>query len=140
MATGKNDKKTIKGARRPPANAKKFSSTYQPPNENKGRPKKLISTLKDRGYTKTQVRDTMLVLIDMNKAELELHSTDPEATALEVIVAKALLKDMEKGTTWALENVLNRNIGLTMDEADRQHVLKVVVENRQNGADGKGAS
>ena len=126
----KNEEKPRKVGYKNPPKGKTFSSDYQP--NNNGRPRKFVSTLAAQGYKKSEVRDAMLVLISMNEAELVEIKKNPESTALEKIVAGALIKDMQKSTTWALEAVLDRNIGLTMDDEDKQQILKVVVENRSS--------
>ena len=64
----------------------KWQSGQPSPNPT-GRPKKLLSQLKEIGYTKSQVEDTMLSMLTMTRKELEKIDKGDEFTILERIIA-----------------------------------------------------
>lgn len=64
-----------------------------------------------RKYTTQVVADIYNKLSDMSRRQLRSITIDPEAPALEVIVAKALLRDMRNSAMDKTETVLSRIIG-----------------------------
>jgi len=88
------------------------------PNPN-GRPKKLITQLKDIGYTKTQVEDTILTMLTMTRKELEKIDKDDEYTILERIIAGTLVKSHDKNSLYNLEMLLTRSQGKPKETIDQ---------------------
>jgi len=88
------------------------------PNPN-GRPKKLITQLKDIGYTKTQVEDTILTMLTMTRKELERIDKDDEFTILERIIAGTLVKSHDKNSLYNLEMLLTRSQGKPKETIDQ---------------------
>ena len=63
-----------------------------------GRPKKLITLMKEIGYTKTQVEETMLSMLSLGRKELEKIDRGDEYTIMERTIAGALLKGHDKNS------------------------------------------
>lgn len=77
-----------------------------------GRPRKFISKIKnDFGYSNAEIVDTMKVMIGLEEKYLEEVQDDPDASALERTVAKALLAAIDKGELGILETVITRAVG-----------------------------
>lgn len=83
-----------------------------------GRPRKFLSTLKEQGYTQSEVADTFKVLITMTEEELKTVEMDKNAAILERIVAGSLLKDKGKQSLWNSEIILNRVHGKPKETVD----------------------
>lgn len=77
----------------------------------KGRAKKYITTLAEQGYTRTQVNDTMMVMLQFNKTELKECMDNENATMLERILAKALFFGSIDGSLISIETILSRVLG-----------------------------
>jgi hypothetical protein len=88
----------------------KWVSGQPSPNPN-GRPKKMLSLLKDIGYTKSQVEDTILTMLTMTRKELEQIDKNEEFTILERIIAGTLVKSHDKNSLFNLELLLTRSQG-----------------------------
>ena len=96
----------------------KWKPGTQSPNPN-GRPKKLISQLKEIGYTKTQVEDTILTMLTMTRKELEQIDKDDQFTILERIIAGTLVKSHDKNSLFNLELLLTRSQGKPKETIDQ---------------------
>lgn len=88
-----------------------FKKGFDPKRNINGAPRKLISTLANLGYTNRQVSDSILNLLALTMSEIESICENESFTMLERLVAKALIKDFEKGSLWNLELILSRSIG-----------------------------
>ena len=97
-----------------------------------GRPRKWVSTLKEQGYKLSEVNDALQVLLSMSYEELAQVWNDPNATALEKAVSKAIQTDMKKGKLDSIKILLSRVFGRPRNEIvgkDGQDLLtKVIVE------------
>ena len=78
----------------------------------KGRKPKLVTVLKNEGYSQSEVKETILQLLTLTVQELNAVSENPSATILELTISRALLYGIRKGSLYALESLLNRSIGL----------------------------
>ena len=96
----------------------KWQSGQPSPNPT-GRPKKLISQLKEIGYTKTQVEDTILTMLTMARKELEQIDKDDQFTILERIIAATLVKSHDKNSLFNLELLLTRSQGKPKETIDQ---------------------
>ena len=76
-----------------------------------GRPKKLVTLAKDAGYNIQDINDTLKTLLACNIADLKTLGSSEEATVLETIVCKALLKSRRDGDLRTLESILSRVFG-----------------------------
>ena len=77
----------------------------------KGAPRKIVSQYVDLGYTNREIVDTMMNLVAMTNEELKDIQEDEGNTALERTVAKAIIKGLEKGSLYNLEQLITRAIG-----------------------------
>jgi len=84
-----------------------------------GRPKKLITLMKDIGYTKTQVEETMLSMLSLSRKELEKIDKGDEYTIMERTIAGALLKGHDKNSLFNLEMLLTRSQGKPKETIDQ---------------------
>jgi len=84
-----------------------------------GRPKKLITLMKDIGYTKTQVEETMLSMLSLSRKELEKIDKGDEFTILERIIAGTLVKSHDKNSLFNLEMLLTRSQGKPKETIDQ---------------------
>ena len=57
-----------------------------------GRPRKIVSLLKDQGYKLSEINDTLMALLSMDMNELKEAFENPKATVLEKAVAGAIRK------------------------------------------------
>lgn len=92
-------------------NLKPFKNGYDIRREGNGRPKKYITQLNSIGYTNTEITETLRVLLSMTIFELHEVFTNPNATILELSIAKSLVKSIERGNIYTLNELLNRILG-----------------------------
>ena len=84
-----------------------------------GRPKKLITQMKEIGYTKSQVEDTMLAMLTLSRKELEKIDKGEEYTIMERTIAGALLKGHNNNSLFNLEMLLTRSQGKPKETIDQ---------------------
>ena len=77
----------------------------------KGRPKKLVPSMKVEGYKLTEINDTIQALVSMNVKDLKSVYENPNATILEKTVAAALRRSLEEGDLNSIETLMNRVYG-----------------------------
>jgi hypothetical protein len=95
-----------------------------------GRPRKFISQLKKEGYKQSEIMDAIQVLISMQPDELHAVKINPKSTVLEISVASAILKSIQKGDLDALETLLTRIYGKPKQDIEAKvevtnHVIKL---------------
>jgi hypothetical protein len=114
----------------------KWVSGQPSPNPN-GRPKKMLSQLKDIGYTKTQVENTILTMLTMKRKELEQIDKNEEFTILERIIAGTLVKSHDKNSLFNLELLLTRSQGKPKETIDQTITSKdyIITLNLNNSLD-----
>jgi hypothetical protein len=114
----------------------KWVSGQPSPNPN-GRPKKMLSQLKDIGYTKTQVENTILTMLTMKRKELEQIDKNEEFTILERIIAGTLVKSHDKNSLFNLELLLTRSQGKPKETIDQTITSKdyIITLNLNNTLD-----
>lgn len=88
-----------------------FTKGFDPKRNVNGAPRKLISSLSELGYSNRQVSDTMLNILALTEKEIAGISENESFSMLERIIAKALIKDLSKGSLWNIETLLSRAIG-----------------------------
>lgn len=96
----------------------------------KGRPRKWISEMKDSGYSLSEITDAIQVLISLEPAKLEEIRNNPESTVLEITIAAAVLRSIQRGELDSIETLITRVYGKPKEkvEADIQitnHVIKL---------------
>jgi hypothetical protein len=106
----------------------------------KGRPRVFISKMKEQGYTLSEVQDAMQVLMSMSPEELMGIRNNPQATVLEVSIAAAIMKSIQKGDLFSLETLLTRVYGKPREklEADiniTNHVIRLKFGNTDEQED-----
>ena len=84
-----------------------------------GRPRKYVSQLKDLGYKKSEINDTIQAMMAMTMDELKEVWENKNATILEKTIANAMKKSLEKGTLYSLETLLSRVYGQPKQEIDQ---------------------
>ena len=89
-----------------------------------GRPKKFVTTLKEQGYKRSEINDTIQAMLSMNLEELKKVFEDKEATILEKTIANALKKSLEKGSLYSIETLISRVYGQPKQE--NQTEIKMV--------------
>ena len=92
-------------------NLKKFQKGHDPRRNYHGRPPKFLSTLKAQGWRNSELNDCLRVMLALTESELKSVKDDEEITAIEKIIAEALLKSMEKGKLNFLWMILDRLLG-----------------------------
>lgn len=111
-----------------PNKATQFSSENQP--EKNGRPRKLVSLLKEQGYKLSEINDTLMALLSMDMTELKEAFENPSATVLEKAVAGAIRKSIEKGSLYNIETIITRAMGKPKEQTEHSgtQTIKVVYE------------
>ena len=84
-----------------------------------GRPQKLITQMKEIGYTKSQVEETMLSMLSLSRKELEKIDRGDEYTIMERTIAGALLRGHDKNSLFNLEMLLTRSQGKPKETIDQ---------------------
>ena len=97
-----------------------------------GRPRKYISTLKEQGYKLSEVNDAIQVLISMDLEELKTVYTNPRSTVLEVTIAGAIKKSIEKGSLYSIEALLSRVYGKPKEMNEVYGTQKIIIEYRDD--------
>jgi hypothetical protein len=91
-----------------------------------GRPKKLVTQLKEIGYHKSQVEDTINAMLTMSRKELEKIDKSEEYTILERIIAGTLLKSHDKNSLFNVDLLLNRSQGKPKETIDQNITEKSI--------------
>jgi hypothetical protein len=100
-------------------NLKPFQKGEDERRHMQGRPQKLITLMKDIGYTKTQVEETMLSMLSLSRKELEKIDKGDEYTIMERTIAGALLKGHNNNSLFNLEMLLTRSQGKPKETIDQ---------------------
>ena len=113
-----------------PQNLKPLNKGYDPRRNLKGRPRVFISKIKEEGYTLSEVQDAMQVLMSMSAEELTKIKENPQATVLEITIASAIMKSIQKGDLTSLETLLTRVYGKPKEKIEQEinvtnHVIKL---------------
>lgn len=83
-----------------------------------GRPRKLVTTLKELGYSKQDIVITIENMLSMTLEELKMIYMDESSTILERTVANAMRKSLERGSLYSLEVLISRVHGQPKIETD----------------------
>jgi hypothetical protein len=92
-----------------------------------GRPRKYVSLLKEQGYKLAEINDSIQALMSMTPKELEAVTKNPDATVLEMTVAKAIIKSMNNGSLYSMDTLLSRVYGKPKEQVDVQQDTKIEV-------------
>lgn len=93
----------------------------------KGRPRKMVCSMKLEGYKLTEINDTIQAMVSMNIDELKKVWDNPNSTILEKTIAGALRKSLSQGDLNSVETLLNRVYGKPKEKMEvlSQSVIKV---------------
>lgn len=92
----------------------------------KGRPKKFVTLLKEMGYKRSEINDTIQAMLAMDMAELKDVWDDKNATILEKTIASAMKKSIEKGSLYSMETLLSRVFGMPKQEIEQTIIEKPI--------------
>jgi hypothetical protein len=92
-----------------------------------GRPRKYVSLLKEQGYKISEINDGIQALMSMTPKELKEVENNPNATALELTVTKAILKSMSNGSLYSMDTLMNRVYGKPKEQVDIQSDNKIEI-------------
>jgi hypothetical protein len=104
-----------------------FKKGFDPKRNTSGAPRKLISRISELGYNNREIADTLMNIAALTKTEIQSITENEECTLLERMVAKALLRDYEKGSLWNLETIISRAIGKPKESATVENSGKIEV-------------
>lgn len=85
-----------------------------------GRPKKIVTKLKELGYSKDDINQTYMNMCAMNRQELEAIDKDKtgQYTIIEQIIAGSLVKAHDKNSLFNLETLVTRVHGKPKETLD----------------------
>ena len=97
-----------------------FDKNPQNINQN-GRPKKVVTKLKELGYSKDDVNQTYMNMMGMTRQELEAIDKDKSGTytIAEQIIAGALVKAHDKNSLFNIETLVTRVHGKPKETVDQ---------------------
>ena len=104
-----------------------FKKGFDPKRNTSGAPRKLISRISELGYNNREIADTLMNIAALTKAEIQSITENEECTLLERMVAKALLRDYEKGSLWNLETIISRAVGKPRETQSIESTGKIEV-------------
>ena len=93
-----------------------------------GRPRKYVSTLQAQGYKLSEVNDAIQALMSMDLEELKTVAGNPKATVLEVTIAMAIKKSIDRGSLYSIETLLTRVYGKPKELTEATGTQKIIVE------------
>ena len=77
-----------------------------------GRPRNFVCQLKDMGYNKQDINQTIENMMAMTLSELADIFKDDNCTILERTIANAMRKSLENGSLYSLETLISRVHGV----------------------------
>lgn len=92
----------------------------------KGRPKKFVTLLKEMGYKRSEINDTIQAMLAMDMEELKDVWDDKRATILEKTIASAMKRSIEKGSLYSMETLLSRVFGMPKQEIEQTVIEKPI--------------
>ena len=97
-----------------------------------GRPRKWISEIKDQGYALSEITDAIQVLISLDTEQLHEIRNNPKSTVLEITIAAAIIRSIQKGDLDSIETLISRVFGKPKQQVDvdakvdiTNHVIKL---------------
>jgi hypothetical protein len=92
-----------------------------------GRPRKYVSLLKEQGYKLAEINDSIQALMSMTPNELGEVTSNPNATVLELTVARAIMKSLNNGSLYSMDTLLSRVYGKPKEQVDVQQDSRIEV-------------
>ena len=75
------------------------------------------------GYSKSEITETLLVLLEMTEDQLYLISNNLEATALERTLSNAVINGLRTGDFKSVSFLLERSIGKPTEKIELDHTI-----------------
>jgi hypothetical protein len=119
-----------------PENLKSLKKGYDPRRNLKGRPRKWITEIKKQGYALSEITDAIQVLISLDLQQLQEIRTNPNSTVLEITIASAIIKSIQKGDLDSIETLITRVFGKPKEKIEQDinitnHVIKLKFGNTE---------
>lgn len=76
-----------------------------------GRPRKYVTSLREKGYKLSEINDTIQTMLQMNLEELKEVWLDSNATVLEKTIANAMMTSLKRGSLYSIDTLLTRVYG-----------------------------
>ena len=113
-----------------PQNLKNLKKGYDPRRNLKGRPRKWISEMKEQGYALSEITDAIQVLISLDLEQLQDIRNNPASTVLEVTIASAIIRSIQKGDLDSIETLITRVFGKPKEKIEQDinvtsHIIKL---------------
>ena len=113
-----------------PENLKALKKGYDPRRNLKGRPRKWISEIKQQGYSLSEITDAIQVLISLDLQQLQEIRNNPASTVLEVTIASAIIRSIQKGDLDSIETLITRVFGKPKEKIEQDinvtsHIIKL---------------
>jgi len=113
-----------------PQNLKALKKGYDPRRNLKGRPRKWISDIKEQGYALSEITDAIQVLISLDVEQLQEIRNNPKSTVLEITIAAAIIRSIQKGDLDSIETLITRVFGKPKEKIEQDinitnHVIKL---------------
>jgi hypothetical protein len=77
-----------------------------------GRPRKFVCVLKEIGYTKQDIEQTIKNMIGMTLSDLQKIVADDDSVIINRTIANALIKSLSKGSLYSIETLISRVHGV----------------------------
>lgn len=110
-----NEKKKRRGS---PQNLIPFKKGFDERRLLTGRPRKLITNLKETGYKVSEIKDVIQVMVAMTNSQLEKIKENPNSTALEKMISTALIRGSKYGQLDVMETLLTRAQGKPVSKTE----------------------
>ena len=84
------------------------------------------------GYSKEEVAVTLQNMIAYTLEELKQVYQNKESTLLELTIAAALKKSLEKGSLYTIDSILDRLHGKASEKIDAKHEVTEIIIKRES--------
>lgn len=85
-----------------------------------GKPRRLLAQVRGLGYTKAEVMHLINTMLALKVQELRKIADNSNSDMLERTIAKVLVKSFDKGSLYAIDNLLSRAQGKPAEMIDVQ--------------------
>jgi len=90
----------------------------------KGRARKFTTLLKEQGYQQHEINHTIQAMMAMTLNELkEVWENKKEATILELTIAGAMKKSIDRGSLYSIETLISRVYGKPKESVDMNQTI-----------------
>lgn len=106
---------------------KKFKPGADSRRNMKGRPVKFYTTMKQEGYSASQVTDCIAAMLGYTRKQLQQVAKNADATILERGIAKLLIEFAKTGRPWDLDTIFQRAWGAPKQTLESTTTIKVSI-------------